>query len=514
MGDALAAALLPAARKPEVRVRSPRAVVIGGILVALVTALAIAGRSWSRAPAQPSSVAAAGTFRSLAIRPLRDLAPSPDHAHFAPGLTDVLVSQLGAIGALRVVLLAEGEDPGNAALADLGLDAVFEGSIIRHGGRIRLSPRVVQAKTGTLLWGKPYEGDESDAYSLQADMAIDLARDLHVPVSATESRRLARRYLVSDEAQERYLRARYLLDTHTRENLMQARTEFETAVQLEGEYAPALAGLAMTYMALGNIGVLTPAEVQRLAPEPATRAFALDPTLAEAALAVADLRFRVNWDWTGAEEAYRHAVALNPSNVDARGQYARFLAAAGRTAEAMREAQDAYEIDPLSSDIHSVVGIMLFYDRRFDEAIEHFRARLGDPSARSHTGLGRAASAAGRHAEAVPALRRAVELSGQDPSIQAELARALAAAGDRNQAIVILRDLEERRARNAEYIAPQDLAYIHIALGEFDVAIDLLNQAVDEHASRLLWIGVDPRIDPVRNDPRFAEFLAKLKPHR
>ena len=511
MSHALSAALVPGGPRGSGWRLPGRTAVIGFVLVAMVGALAFAGRSWSRnTPA--GVVSAPGSFRSLAVRPLRDLAPSPERAYFASGLTDILLAHLGAIGALKVVEATADAD--DEALGRMGVEGVLEGSVLRERGRVWLSTRVVEAGTGTVLWGKVYEKDETEAFSLQAEMAIDLARDLHVPVSAVESRRLTRRYVMNGEAQDRHLRGRYLLDSHTRDNLLQARTEFETAVRLEPEYAPALASLALTYLAQGNIGVLSPAEVRELAPPPADQAYAIDPMLAEAALAVADIRFRLHWDWEGAEQAYRHAIALNPSNVEARGNYARFLAAAGRTDDAMREAREAYHIDPLSIDIHSVVGMMLYYDRRFDEAVEHFESRLSEPSGRSHIGVGRAASAAGRHAEAIPALRKAAELSGQQPSVRAELARALAAAGHRDESVAILRDLEQERARAVEYIAPHDLAYVYIALGQHDVAFELLDQAVDEHASRLLWIGVDPRVDPVRADPRLAAFLGRLKARR
>lgn len=481
-----------------------------GLFVTLSVAVmaALAGLIWG-IPDDPPPPAAIGVVRSLAVRPLRNLDADVSQKFFAPGLTDMLLAHLGGVKALRVVALSD--DNGDAAaVGRLGVDGVLEGSVHRSAGRVRLSVRVVQAGTGTVLWGKIYEGAEGEAFDLQGRMAVDLARDLHVPLNLADSRSLARRYVVTPEAQERYFRGRYLHDSNIRDNLIQARAEFERAIALEPNYAPALASLAVLYMSLGNQGVLTPNEVRALAPPTADAAAAADPALAEAALAVADVRFRLHWDWNGAEEAYRRAIDLNPSYTKARGQYARFLAAAGRTQDSLREALDAYAIDPLSMDIHAVVGMSLYYAEEFDRAVEHFKSRLGEPSARSLIGLGRAASAAGRHEEAVPALHRALEVSGGDPSVRAELARALAAAGDTNAALAMLRDLEARRANGTEYIAPQDLAYIHIALSQPDRAFELLEAAVAEHASRLLWIGVDPRVSALRGDPRFDRFLQRL----
>lgn len=445
---------------------------------------------------------------TMAVRPLRDLNPDPAQRYFAAALTDVLLAQLGSTRGFTAVELLDGISA-NAAISNPALDGILDGSIHRQNGRLRLTVRVVRAGTGAVIWGNMYERDESEAFTILGQLAMDLARDLNVPMSGVEPR--SRRYVVQTAAQDAYLRGKYLLDSFTRQNLLQARTEFERAIRLEPEFAPAHASLALTYLALGGMGVLSPEQVLQLAPPAATTALTLDSTHAEAALAAADVRFRLLWDWEGAENAYRHAIELNPSYVEAYGQYARFLAAAGRTEEAMRQAREGYQRNPLSMDLHGVVGIMLYYDKRFAEAIEHFRSRISDPSPRSHVGLGRAASAAGQHDEAIAALRRAVELSGGDPSIQAELARALAASGDATGAARILRELENRRADAQDYVAPQDLAYIYVALGQAELAFDLLNRAVDEHASRLLWIGVDPRLDTIRTDPRYRALLDRLR---
>ena len=487
-------------------VETPRRIPVPRLAIAalLVAALALGAVWWTNR----GTIAPASGAWTMAVRPLRDLNPDPDQRYFAAALRDVLLAQLGSTRGFTAVEMPDGESE-QATLSKLTVDGILDGSIHRQAGRLHMSIRIVRAGTGEVLWGKVYEGDEHQAFSLLGQLVLDLARDLRVTVSPAEPGR--RQYVVQQAAQDAYLRGKYLLDSFTRQNLLQARAEFERAIQMEPEFAPAHASLALTYLALGSMGVLPPNQVLQLAPPAATTAVTLDPTHAEAALAAADVRFRLLWDWAGAEDAYRQAIELNPSYVEARGQYARFLSAAGRTADAMREAREGYRLDPLSMDLHGVVGITLYYERRFDEAVAHFRSRIDDPSPRSHVGLGRAASAAGQHDVAMAALRRAVDLSGGDPSIQAELARAMAASGDVAGATELLRELEARRAEAHTYVAPQDLAYIYIALGQGEAAFDLLNRAVDEHAARLLWMGVDPRLDAIRTDPRFETLLGRLR---
>jgi TolB-like protein/Tfp pilus assembly protein PilF len=495
--------------------RTARVLGVLGALLALVTVAGafVAWRAWDRS--NPPPLTAQG-MQSLAIRPLVNLSGDASQMYFAAGLTDLLLSHFGSVHMLRIVAVPSGpgahDEPDSPALARrLGVDGVFEGSVQRSAGRVRVSARLVRASSGAIVWGRTYEGSEREAFNLQSQIAADVTREIGLSLTTHESRQLARTYTLTSEAQDAYLRGRYLLDTLSRPNLEKARIEFERVVQLEPLYAPGHASLAMTYLALGNVGVLTPDVVRDLAPAAASTAFNLDPMLAEAALALADVRFRLNWDQQGAEEAYRRAIDLNPSYVLARGQYARFLESAGRTDDALRVAKEAFQIDPLSAEIHAQVGMALYYAHRYDEAIAHYESRPEATSQRTNVGLGRAYAAAGRYAEAIAALTAAVEQSGHDPGIYAELGRTCAQAGQIDRARAILSELDAGRAQRQGYVAPQDLAYVHVALHEYDMAFALLDEAIAEHASRLLWLPVDPRVDPLRQDPRFAALIARLR---
>jgi TolB-like protein/tetratricopeptide (TPR) repeat protein len=499
---------LAQAFKPKDKVVSgQRLAAVAGVTALLVAALSFAGwRMWNTA-APPVAPA----IRTIGVRPLANLTGDATQVFFSAGLTDVLLADLGSLRALRIVALPEvsqNASPGTQlAAAVSGLDAIFEGSVQRSNQRLRVAARLVKPSNAEVVWGKTYEGHEGEAFILQARIAADVATELHVSVSEGESLRLGTRQSIGPEAQTAYLHGRYLLDTLNRPNLIQARAEFEKVIRLEPTYAPGHAALAITYLALGTMGVLRPDEVKQLASAEASTAFDLDPSLAEASLALADVRFRLDWDWQGAEAAYRRAIDLNPSYIFARGQYARFLAAAGRPEDGLREARAGYQIDPLSTEMHGVVGLMLFYTRRYDEAIAHYRSRADTLPGRLHTALGRSYAGAGRFPDAIRELTTAYHASGRDSGIYAELGRTLAASGDIAGARRILNELSRRRVSAAGYIAPQDLAYIHIALGELDQGIALLNEAAQEHASRLLWLSVDPRVDPIRADPRFHNVL-------
>jgi TolB-like protein/Tfp pilus assembly protein PilF len=456
----------------------------------------------------PASAASTAGTNVIVVRPFHNLTGDPAQEYFAAGLRDVLLAHLGSIRALHVIPLEVNIE--DVRSRHPNVTHILEASVLRANGRLRISVRLANAATGTITWGRPYDGSDTEVFALQGLIAAELARDLNIHVTDAESRHLSRTYHVSADAQEAYLRGRYLLDTLARDNLVAARVELERAVQLEPRYAPAHASLAFTYLALGNVGELSPQQVRTLAPDAAHKAFELDPSLADAALALADVRFRLEWDWDGAEAAYRSAVELNPSHLEARTQFARFLAAAEKPVEALREAEAALRMDALSPEAHNVFGVMLYYNRRYADAITHYLTRPNSPTARGHIGLGRAYAAAGRYSEALSELAAAYELSDNDASMLAEYGRTAAEAGDVTRARNVLAELLGRRASGSEYIAPQDLAYIHVALGEPDEAFALLNQAIDEQASRLLWLGIDPRVDALRTDPRFTPLLARI----
>jgi eukaryotic-like serine/threonine-protein kinase len=526
--EATASPAQTAIEREEIRAAAPartpwigRRAIIGlaaSLLVALTTIAAVV--LWRSRTETPAAAVTAQGMRSLAIRPLVNLTGDPNQVYFAAGLTDLLLAHFGSVRALRVIALSSdtassGQGDSAALARRTGVDGLFEGSVQRSDGRVRVSARLVSASSNAIVWGRTYEGSEREAFNLQSQIAADVTREIGVSLTTQESRQLTRTYNLSPESQDAYLRGRYFLDGWTAPDLRKARAEFERVVQLEPLYAPAHAGLAQTYLALGTVGELPPGEMRALAPAAANTAFNLDPTLAEAALAVAEIRFRLDWDVPGAEAAYRHAIDLNPSYVFARCQYARFLAAAQRPEDALRVAREALRIDPTSGDTYAVVGMALFYTRRYEEAIAHYRSREDTGRVAISVGLGRAYAGLGRFPEAIAALTKAVEQSGRnqsgrDPSMYAELGRTYAVAGDVDRARSILQELYAARGKAGSYIAAQDLAYIHVALHEYDAAFERLDEAITAQASRLMFLPVDPRVDAIRDDPRFTSLITRL----
>ena len=186
--------------------------------------------------------------------------------------------------------------------------------------------------------------------------------------------------------------------------------------------------------------------------------------------------------------------------------------AQGRLAGALQQARRSETSDPLSPEAKEAVALAFYYDRKYDDAITQRRAArdLAPRSAQAHFGLGRVYAGNGAATQAIEELIQAATLSGRSPGIVAELARTYAAFGRKREAQELMLELNDRARQPDYHVSPQALAYIHAALGERDRAFQLLNTAFDERTASVLWLKVDPRVDDLRQDPRFAALAQRL----
>jgi TolB-like protein len=489
---------------------------------AAILAVAIAAGVWTsgRVPAAPATaVEPAGSMRSVAVLPFTTLSAEPAQQYFAEAIADLLLSRLAELNALRVISRTSSSRYRGASLSlpdigtALGADGIVEGTVQRDGERVRVTARLIRASTDSLVWSRSYERSAGDAFAIEREIARDLATALGVSLSGRAERRLNARYQASAAAQDDYLRARVLLYSVARDQLEQARTLLEHAIAVDPNYDVAYAALARCYLALQNVGVLTPPAAAALARDAATRALALDPESAEALTSLAQVRFNFDWDWPGAGDAFRRALEINPSNSGGRSRYARYLAAAGRTQEAIEQARIGIELDPLSAEMHDCMAMCLYWAGRPAEALAILEQGPPTPpgAPRGHTIAGRLYSAVGRIEDALVEMDAAYKLT-RDRAMLAEIGRLHAVAGRPAEARRVLAALVSDRESGAAYVFPEDIAYIQVALGDRDEAFAWLGRSIDERSSRILWLRVEPRVDPLRKDPRFARLLARIGP--
>jgi tetratricopeptide (TPR) repeat protein len=244
----------------------------------------------------------------------------------------------------------------------------------------------------------------------------------------------------------------------------------------------------------------------------ADRAVALDPGLSEARVSLGYVKLFSDWDWAGAEAELLRAVSLSPASAEAHQWYALLLGMSGRLGEALQEVARAQELDPLSLTVNTNAGLLLYLRQQYEPEVEQHRRTLElDPDyGPAHWALGLAYAQQGRHEEAIAAHRRAVELWDGSALFKAVLGRSYALAGRRGEAEEVLRELEA--ATGEARVSPYHVAILYALLGDHDRALQRLGEAAERRDHWLVWVKVDPILEPLRGDPRFEALARAVGP--
>ena len=400
-----------------------------------------------------------------------------------------------------------GATSGDAA-GRLGAEAILRGAASRADGVARLRVAVVRAGASE-LWSQEYSLDDPSVSALPGRIAREAAAALRVagrPGAAPPT------HQANYRAYDAYQRGRVLWEQRNPALLERSLEYFDQAASLDPAYAQPWAGKADAYIAMGvpAFGALRPLEARRLAKEAALKAIELDPNLAEAHTSLAFTAFLHDWDWPVAERRFKQALELNPQYPLAHHWYAEFLNEMGRFDEAMNEIRRAQSLDPMSVLIHRDIGWHLFCQRRYDEAIAQLRETLTLDAgfAAARTLLARALSAKGLHRDALHELEQTRHAIS--PSTYLSFRGYIdAAAGDRSNAVAAIAEL--RQLSGSAYVSPYYLALIHTALGQSADALTELERSHAEQDSTLVTLSIDPRFDPLRDEPRFKALVARMQ---
>jgi serine/threonine protein kinase/tetratricopeptide (TPR) repeat protein len=514
--------------------REPRSSVRLGLAVALSLLLTVVVGilfwQWSRgtegpaAAAPPKGVQAVPSSPefsfspqpSVAVLPLTNLSPDRANEYFSDGMTEELITALGRVKGLRVAARASSFafkgrplDIGEAS-RKLHVGAVLDGSVRRAGNRLRVTAELVDARDGSRLWADQYDRQLKNVFAVQDELARAIVGALRIPLKLASSSdtALVKPATADVDAHDLYLQGRFLWNQRTREALLRAAQYFERAVGRDSAYAQAYAGLADTYVVLPYFGAVRPTKAFATAKRAAERALALDSTLAEAHTSLAEVRMIGDYDWPGAEEEYRRAIALDPNYATAHQWYANYLGAVGRLDEAVAEAERAHALDPLSRVIAIDLVNQLMATHHYDDALRELRTILElDPNyALTHDGLCSLYLVRRAPRQAVAECERAEGLVASDRGA-GRLAYAYAAAGDRARAAAILGELEARRRR--AYVRPTAIAMAHLGLGDTATAFAWLDSAVAEHDPGVIYLSGGPLWDPMHGE-RFARLRTRM----
>lgn len=456
-------------------------------------------------------------IESIAVLPLENLTGDPEQEFFADGMTAALITNLGQIRALRVisrtsVMRFKGARPPGGlqeVAQNLDVDAIVEGSVLRSGRRVRITAQLIDAKTNRLLWSRLYERDLRDVLALHSEVTSAIAREIQITVTPEEVMPLRNARPVNPEAYELYLRGQYHYYKWRKEEFDKAIEYFQKSIEEDPNYAPAYVGLATSYGWLWILGLLPPKETLPRFNAAVKKALELDDTLPEARYALAASAFYYQWNWDEAEAEFKRALALNPSLVEARYEYAWLLASIGRFAEAIVEAERAVHVDPLSVNANLALGSMYSSARQYDQAIAQLRKTIElDPNdPRAYGFLANIYEQMEMYEEAVRARQKAMNLSGARPDEVAALGRAPTRSGPKRYWMWHLEQLKDTAKRRP--VSPTMFARIYTRLGDKDQALAWLEKAYKEHHWRMVGLK-GHRWDPLRDDPRYQELLRRM----
>jgi TolB-like protein/Tfp pilus assembly protein PilF len=457
----------------------------------------------------------AGSLRSLAVLPLANLSGDPGQDYFADGMTDELITSLGKISALTVIARSAVMEyrgsprPLREIAHALKVTAVLEGSVTRAEDKVRISARLIQVATGKLLWSESYERSLRDVLALQSEIARAIAEQIRVTLTPLDQARLARARPVDPAAHEAYLRGRYEWHRFTGEGFRRAIRLFEDALEVDPLFAPAYAGIADAYSQLSS-GFMDVRDAMPRAKSAAERALAIDSTLSSAHAALAHIRAIHDYDWRAAEQGFQRALELNPGDLSARLNYGYLLVVNGRFEEAAVQLGRAREIDPLSPFVATMALWPLQEGRRFDVAVTEAERLLGlEPDLfPARLILGQALMQRGEQARAIAEFEAAVRQAPDPPVLLAWLGWAYGRAGRREAAEKILSRLMSPPP--GQYVQPYARALVLVGLDRKDEALTELETGVRERTEEVVFLKVDPAMDPLRDTPRFAELLLRL----
>lgn len=492
------------AKTPVVR-RSKWWLAIVLVLAVALGAGLIAYLKWFRTNELPP-------IQSIAVMPFINASGNADAEYLSDGMTETLINGLTQLPNLSVkarssVFRYKGKEVDPQTVGnELNVQAILNGRVVQRGDDLTLYLSLVDTRTGNQIWGDQYNRKQADLISLQNEIGRDVSSKLRTKLSGADEEKLAKNYTQDAEAYQLYLQGRFFWNKRTPQSIQKSIEYFQQALNEDPNYALGYAGISDGYALLAYYGGGPARELFPKAKSAALKAVLLDPNLAESHNALGFVSVLSDYDYAAAEREYKRAIELNPNYALSHQNLGVMLTRVGRQAEGMAEIQRALELEPFSTIVNRLYGDVLTYNRRYDEALNQFKKTLElEPSfPTTHLSISALYQMTGKYAESVESFASYLQLSGR-PQAAAQARASFAASGWQGY-------LDEMTGpRRPEGMSPYVAATYFVQLGEKDKAFAELDKALDERDWRLLYIKVDPRLDPLRDEPRYHDVVRRMR---
>ncbi len=460
------------------------------------------------------SADASKPIESIAVLPFTNESGDANFDFLSDGLSESLIDRLAQLPQIKVIarnssFKYRGNNLDLREVANaLGVEAIVTGRVIRRGDDLSVRIELIDVRDNRQLWGDRYDRPATYVQAVQSEIAQTVSEKLRLRLVGSQEQQVAKRESVNAQAYEMLLKARfyyYKSGAHASKKVMEY---YDQAIALDPNYALAYAELSTIYRQLGANSLLDQKEFTPKAEAAAFKALELDENLAEAHVALANLK-RNAWQWDEAERQFQRAVELNPNLRVAHSGYSQLLSFTGRHEQAIAEAKRAIELDPIMPAVNVNLAQILIFARRYDEAVEATKKalELNRDYLIAYSLLGDLYSAKGMHSEAIAAYQKSVKtIDGNTPIDSIYICAVYFRAGERKKARAILKRVLERRNN----IPPGALAPLYALLGEREKTFASLENAYAERDVQLVYLGVDPSFDSLRDDPRFQDLLRRV----
>ncbi len=501
------------AAPPEVAAAFPSRAIGRLVLAALVGAIVAVGAVGLYLYVQPGG-AAANAVKSLIVLPFINASANPDTEYLSDGLAESLIDSLSQIPELQVIarntaFRYKGNEGDLQRLGrELSVDAVLMGRVQQRGGTLVVHADLVSLRTGSQLWGEKYNRKLTDLLTVEEDIAKAISDKLRPRLTAEVQHRVSRRYTDNPEAYQLYLRGRSFWNKRTKETLNRGIEYFRQAIEVDPNYALAYAGLADSYTLLAYYGYAPSNESHVKAEAAAVKALALDDELAEAHASLGNLKLN-KWDWLNAEKELKRAIALNPNYAASHNWYGLYLLWTVHIDQAVAEFTRGQQLDPASAVYGTNLGSISCYRGEYDRGLAQFRDSLQlDPNAFTHFLLALSCYLPKEmYQEAIDELKQALALNPTNTEVSGTLAHAYALWGNKDRALIILKELKER---DEGVNAATAIAQVYVGLDDKDRAFEWLEKAYQRRSRALVGLKIHRIYDPLRSDPRFTDLVRRI----
>jgi DNA-binding winged helix-turn-helix (wHTH) protein/tetratricopeptide (TPR) repeat protein len=391
----------------------------------------------------------------------------------------------------------------------LGVDLILTGRIRLVGHQQRIGVELTKVEDGSQLWGGQYDQEFSDTFSIQEEIVVSICQQLRLQIDRVSQRLTDYQGGIDPEVSKLYLKGKFFLSEKGVESLAKSVKYFQESIFLDRTHVPSYIGLINCYLILHRHGKLSLQKAfQLIRPllEYLDRHGVEHPEIHSLK---GEISLKLEWDWRGAADNFRRAIALDPDNIPARNQYAELLNVTGNFKEALDQLKYALDLNPLSISLNITLARTFYCSEQYDRAIR----QLGDAREidSSNTGLLSILSACliekGEYDEAVQILQT---LWDENRSFEylAMLGYAHGRRGRVHDARRVLAEMEQ--TPDSIYVDFYYKALVHSSIDETDLALMCLEESLKHRDCDIIILKVDPRLIPLRQQRKFHELIEKI----